>query len=477
MLFALSFLPTLKNRLARTNLSVLKRLLIRKRLPVLKTCSPYSACCIAAVSSCLYTMPAHGVLNAENDSRTVPAGTPILIDVLSNDMSDDGALNIIQFSQPANGSVAQAGGGLRYQPNEGFAGYDRFTYRVQNASGVTSATVLITVGNVPAQASMAPLAIVAMASASVAGHRRALNQFARLGASFAALNRHQVPLAGLGAGDSLMPAGGLFVSADTGSNQQKNTVHQPAYKGSSSGLTAGADFLAASRWFLGGAIGYSQGSADFDTHNTTLLERLENTETSLIGMMSYQGDALLAQAQVGLSRHSFDWLVGDGFGRNSEVSGYWGHTSGASQFVYASMDYAFAARGWQLMPSVGMLYERSSIDDSAAMGQAFNGGTNNHWQSIVSVHLSYAATLTWGVLLPQLTFGNERIVSSQAATHNEPNFERHQAIYNDKSQLTVEAGLAWILPRGLSGFVTYQRLMAHADYQSNGVQAGLRWEF
>ncbi|WP_394203096.1 autotransporter domain-containing protein [Marinagarivorans algicola] len=484
MLFALSVLPTLKKKFVRVYFSILTGLLAGKRRPALKWQARYSlerlviySSCSVVLASALYAVPIHALLNAENDSRTVPAETPILIDVLSNDVSDDGALKIIQFSQPANGSVMQASGGLRYQPKQNFVGYDRFTYRIQNASGVASATVLISVGNVPAQATMAPLAIVAMASASVATHRRALNQFARLGASFAALNRHQIPLAGLGAGDSLMPAGGLFVSAHTDASQQKETVYQPAYQGDSSGFTVGADFLAGRRWFLGGAIGYSQGKADFDVHNTTLLERLDNTETSLIGMMSYQGDVLLAQAQLGISRHAFDWRVGDGFGRNNESSGYWGHTSGASQFAYASVDYAFAAQGWQLMPSVGVLYERSSIHDSAARGQVFNGGTNNHWQAVVSLHVDYAATFAWGVLLPQLSIGSERIISSQATAHHAPDFARQQAIYDDQTQLTLEAGLAWILPRGLSGFVIYQRLMAHAYYQNDGLQAGLRWEF
>ncbi len=69
------------------------------------------------------------------------------IDVLANDSDPDGdALEIIAFTQPANGSVSRVGSLLRYQPDPLFFGQDLFTYRVSDGQGgEATATVLVEV--------------------------------------------------------------------------------------------------------------------------------------------------------------------------------------------------------------------------------------------------------------------------------------------------------------------------------------------
>lgn len=457
---------------------------IKKSLPVLSRLR-CNICLLLILASLFGVQPAFGLLQAADDSRAVPANTPILIDVLNNDVSDDGVLNITQFTQPAQGVVTQSGGGLRYQPNQDFTGQDQFTYTLQNTSETAVATVFITVSGQlqVVDVLFTSLTMAAMASESMASHRHALNQFARIGSSFAALNRHAIPLAGLGAGDSLMPAGGFFVSVNSRSTEQSATDFQRAYDGGLSGFTLGADFVASSRWFLGGAFGYSQGHADFISSSLSL-DKIENQEVSVITMINYQGDALLAQMQLGYSLHSFDGIgtavntIKPGLNEVAQVDG-------DSQFVHASVDYAFAFKGWQLMPSAGLIYERANFADTAVIAQtlgnesAFGGAANSHWQGLIGLHVDYAATFTWGVLLPQLTLSHEIIMASSAKVDAmaDENIDVEQAFYNDKSQLRVDAGMAWILPHGVSGFVNYQQLTGNDDYTTRGLQAGMRWEF
>lgn len=82
---------------------------------------------------------------------------PVEIDVLANDSDPDGdSLEVIAFSQPANGSVVQVGNRVLYQPDLLFFGEDQFTYTVSDGrGGEATATVFVSV----AFANQAPVAV------------------------------------------------------------------------------------------------------------------------------------------------------------------------------------------------------------------------------------------------------------------------------------------------------------------------------
>lgn len=85
---------------------------------------------------------------AADDTAQAGAGDPVEIDVLGNDSG--AGLTLTAVTQPANGSVAIAGGRVVYTPAPGFLGDDAFTYTVTDAVGNTStATVRVTVRNGP----------------------------------------------------------------------------------------------------------------------------------------------------------------------------------------------------------------------------------------------------------------------------------------------------------------------------------------
>src|SRR5207245_1304156 len=80
-------------------------------------------------------------------------GAAVLIDVLENDVEfDHETLNIVAFTQPANGTVTlDASGQLRFTPNAGFKGATQFTYTIRDASGI-EATANVFVSPVVASA-------------------------------------------------------------------------------------------------------------------------------------------------------------------------------------------------------------------------------------------------------------------------------------------------------------------------------------
>ena len=95
--------------------------------------------------------PANKAPIAGNDSATTQAGTPVAINVLSNDSDPDGdPLSISGVSSAANGTVSNANGTLTYTPKAGFSGNDSFNYSISDGKGgSTTATVGIVVNPAP----------------------------------------------------------------------------------------------------------------------------------------------------------------------------------------------------------------------------------------------------------------------------------------------------------------------------------------
>lgn len=91
--------------------------------------------------------PAVENADAQDDSASTAAGTPVGIDVLGNDTGS--ALTVTAVGPAQNGRVTGTpGGGLTYKPDEGFTGTDSFTYTVSDGLGhADTATVRVTVGS------------------------------------------------------------------------------------------------------------------------------------------------------------------------------------------------------------------------------------------------------------------------------------------------------------------------------------------
>lgn len=84
--------------------------------------------------------PSGDRLLANNDeiviTEAVDRGTPIELDVLSNDQAPDGqTLTLVDVTQPQNGDAFIENGKLFYTPNSGFTGVDQFSYEVADRTG------------------------------------------------------------------------------------------------------------------------------------------------------------------------------------------------------------------------------------------------------------------------------------------------------------------------------------------------------
>lgn len=84
----------------------------------------------------VFPLLAAAVPVVNDDSRTVPQGVTITIDVLNNDFDDDGdSLSVSSVVEPANGTVIiNEDGGITYTPDPGYTGADQFSYNVVDDS-------------------------------------------------------------------------------------------------------------------------------------------------------------------------------------------------------------------------------------------------------------------------------------------------------------------------------------------------------
>lgn len=105
---------------------------------------------------------------ATNDTATTSPGTPVTINVLSNDSDSDGdTLTITGSTTPAHGTATCTATQCQYTPANGYTGTDTFQYTISDGhGGVATATVTVTVSaTVPAFGVDSPLPVILLALA------------------------------------------------------------------------------------------------------------------------------------------------------------------------------------------------------------------------------------------------------------------------------------------------------------------------
>ena len=97
--------------------------------------SPAAPYTLAGNANCDNAAP-----TAAADTASTTRGTPVALQVLSNDSDPDGdPLKVIKLSAPKNGkAVSRRNGSLSYTPNTGFVGTDTFNYTIDDGKGHTA---------------------------------------------------------------------------------------------------------------------------------------------------------------------------------------------------------------------------------------------------------------------------------------------------------------------------------------------------
>ncbi len=83
---------------------------------------------------------------ANSDGGITNQGEPVTIDVLGNDYDTDGDnIFVCDYTLPGNGNVTLVGGAFIYTPNDGFFGFDSYTYTICDGNFEATTTVTVQV--------------------------------------------------------------------------------------------------------------------------------------------------------------------------------------------------------------------------------------------------------------------------------------------------------------------------------------------
>lgn len=286
---------------------------------------------------------------------------------------------------------------------------------------------------------------------------------------------------------------GFFVSGNIGRGSTDANGNAPRYDFDIRGLTAGVDYRKSDHLVLGVAFGYT------------------NQDSTLAG-----GQGSLKMSGYSLSGyltwyHEKNWYLDAvlSFGRNSYAhrrrityvlpSGTVdqmarANSDGTDTSASLTLGRDFNHKGWNLGFYGRAQFGRQGFDGyeehlntslpGSGLALRIDDRSVNSLSSVLGFKASYAHSRDWGVLMP--LFGLEWLrdysgdpdtfraflISDPTGT---PILITGEAL--DNSYFRGNIGLSWVLTRGRSGFIQYDRIFARDGNSQDNLTLGLRFEF
>lgn len=295
-------------------------------------------------------------------------------------------------------------------------------------------------------------------------------------------NRNTAPRGGAASADSDIGASGRlssFVVVDGGETDRRATNAGLAYEQDANALILGIDYRLRADLIAGATISYLRSDTDYDDNRGEV-----DNDTYILGFHAskYWGDiyldALLTYGQLDLDIE-----------RVSSSTEYEGSTDGDFHSAELAAGRMFNHRQWSITPSVRLLHVRGELDSysettSAAFApppQSYDDQKFDSLNARAALQVDYVVLTGWGVLLPSLYFaynhehlGADKVNASAGGAFP---FTTEQ-IGDDpiKNYKLGRLNLAAQFKGGLSGFLSYERLIDHERLDRDTVALGVRYE-
>jgi len=283
-----------------------------------------------------------------------------------------------------------------------------------------------------------------------------------------------------GAAADSMPFEGLnlFVSTDY-QKKIKDEAAEAGFDSDAEGITVGLD--APMSWgLIGGALSYNHTAGDFD-HNGGDFD--QNSFGGLFYGSYYPSDSSFIDGVVGLAGkgYTIDRLVvanGNFFGKAR------GDTIGLEFQSSVSGGYDFTFDNFTIGPRAGIHYLRTDLDDFTETGSPlalhYDDQVEDSLTSTVGFQGSVAISTSFGVVVPQVNaeyvhefLNDRRTIHATDSTGASANFVTDPP---DRDYFNVGAGLVFVLPDGISPFLSYSAEVANRFEEVHTVTAGVRVE-
>ncbi len=280
---------------------------------------------------------------------------------------------------------------------------------------------------------------------------------------------------------------GIFISGDGTFIERDVTERENGYNAVASGVTAGADYRFSDAFVAGIAVNYSSTDTDFWSSTGEL-------ETDVFTGTLYASFApdehFFLDAYVGYAGLDFNGervisftASGVPFGASAFAD-----TNGRQWIAGIAAGYDFYFGAWGIGPHAQFDFSDIDIDgftDTDGGGFAITYGDQSitSAQSVLGAHASYAASMSWGVLVPQARL--EWVHEFEDESRSIPaNFVSSPAapftfVTDDPDRNFGRLGLSLVavLPNGIMPFADYQYQFGHDLRVAHSVSAGLRFEF
>ncbi len=295
------------------------------------------------------------------------------------------------------------------------------------------------------------------------------------------------------AGDIASPFGIWFNNAYNVGNVD-STFQQNGYDFGNWAFTLGADYRVMDNLAVGSAFSYQKNTADFnrsagstdtDVYTGTIYASYHPTDhLHLNGMASYGGSNYQSKRNISYN------LASPSITPDSVHSQAIANTGGEHYSFGARAGYDFNFEALSIEPYVRFNYYSLKVDgyqEQGGDGWALRVSDQNVRSLTTSLgaQMSYALSLPWGVLVPQV-YGewlhqykdNARVITASFVG----DFVAHQQFSTFAAEPTrnfgnVGARLVGSFAHGLSGYLGYDALVGYSTVNSNRVTLGARWEF
>ncbi len=280
------------------------------------------------------------------------------------------------------------------------------------------------------------------------------------------------------------PRFGMFVNGRINLGDKETTRRETGFDFSVQGLTVGMDYRFSDRLFLGGALGYSSGEADFDRN----VGELDTQATSFSVYGSY------FQSE----RFYMDWILNVAasdyeLDRRIVFAGVDTVASGApdgTQYGLAlnfGSDYLWG--GVMISPYARVEYIDAEVDAYTETGGsgfalAVDEQAIESLTTALALRVSKTYSMRWGVLVPAAHAewehefkDNSRAINARFADAPGAGTFTITTDDPDRDYFNVGANVSAVMERGRAVFISYEALLGQSHVTNSTIELGYRMEF
>jgi outer membrane autotransporter protein len=288
---------------------------------------------------------------------------------------------------------------------------------------------------------------------------------------------------------------GVFVTGNISTGKRDETDLESGLDFDTVGITIGADYRITNQFILGGAIGFIDTEAELENNAGDL--DTQGYSLSLFGTY-YSAQNYFVDFSASFGSNDFDQkrsivytLEGLADVNQDLKADYDGDTFS----LFIGSGYDFNRGPWSFGPRGDLEYIKSDVDgfteeisDPTADGGGWAtrvDGTDQRWLTLkLGGRVAYTHGADWGVLIPYARLDwlhefedDSQTINAYFVEDPSPMAIAVQSDDPDRDYLRLRFGTSAQFQNGLVGFIDYATILAHSEWSSHAISAGVRMEF